>query len=217
MYRRNKMTRTRVKICGITRAEDGVIAAKYGADAIGLVFYEKSPRAVNIEQAQTIIQSLPAFVTVVGLFVNAEPNMVNNILAKVPIDLLQFHGEESPEYCSCFNKPYMKALRMRPNIELEALIEKYQTAKGILLDSYVQGIKGGTGTIFDWQQVPSNLSKPIIVAGGLTADNVLSAIKALNPYAVDVSGGVESAKGIKDTEKIAEFMQAISHYDKGQP
>jgi phosphoribosylanthranilate isomerase len=211
------MTRTRVKICGITRAEDGVIAAKYGVDAIGLVFYEKSPRAVNIEQAQTIIQSLPAFVTVVGLFVNAEVDMVNNILAKVPLDLLQFHGEESPEYCSNFNKPYMKALRMRPNIELKTLIDKYQTAKGILLDSYVQGVKGGTGSVFDWQQVPANLSKPIIVAGGLTADNVNAAIKALNPYAVDVSGGVESAKGIKDSGKIAEFMQAISHYDKGQP
>ncbi len=203
------MTRTRVKICGITRAEDGIIAAKYGVDAIGLVFYEKSPRTVNIEQAQTIIQSLPAFVTVVALFVNAEPNQVNNILAKVPIDLLQFHGEESPEYCSGFNKPYMKALRMRPNIELETVIQKYQTAKAILLDSYVQGVKGGTGTVFDWQQVPSNLSKPIIVAGGLTATNVLSAIKAVNPYAVDVSGGVESVKGIKDSDKIAEFMKTI--------
>jgi phosphoribosylanthranilate isomerase len=207
--RRNKMIRTRVKICGITRAEDGVVAAKYGADAIGLVFYEKSPRAVNIEQAQTIIQSLPAFVTVVGLFVNAEANMVNNILAKLPIDLLQFHGEESPEYCSNFKKPYIKALRMRSNIELESLIEQYQTAKGILLDSYVKGTKGGTGTVFDWQQVPSNLSKPIIVAGGLTATNVNAAIKALNPYAVDVSGGVESAKGIKDSGKIAEFMRTI--------
>jgi len=206
------MTRTRVKICGITRAEDGIVAANSGVDAIGLVFYEKSPRAVNIEQAQIIIQSLPAFVTVVGLFVNAEANMVNNILAKVPIDLLQFHGEESPEYCSSFNKPYMKALRMRPNIELETVIAKYQTAKAILLDSYVQGVKGGTGTIFDWQQVPANLSKPIIVAGGLTANNVSAAIKALNPYAVDVSGGVESAKGIKDSGKIAEFMQGISHY-----
>jgi phosphoribosylanthranilate isomerase len=204
------MTRTRVKICGITRAEDGRIAAKYGADAIGLVFYEKSPRAVNIEQAQTIIQSLPAFVTVVGLFVNAEPDVINNILAKVPIDLLQFHGEESPEYCSGFNKPYMKALRMRPNIELKTLIEKYQTAKGILLDSYVQGVKGGTGTVFDWQQIPSNLSKPIIVAGGLTATNVNAAIKVLNPYAVDVSGGVESAKGIKNSGKIAEFMREIN-------
>lgn len=204
------MTRTRVKICGITRAEDGRIAAKYGADAIGLVFYEKSPRAVNIEQAQTIIQSLPAFVTVVGLFVNAEPDVINNILAKVPIDLLQFHGEESPEYCSGFNKPYMKALRMRPNIELETVIAKYQTAKGILLDSYVQGVKGGTGTVFDWQQIPSNLSKPIIVAGGLTATNVNAAIKVLNPYAVDVSGGVESAKGIKDSGKIAEFMREIN-------
>ncbi|WP_069470730.1 phosphoribosylanthranilate isomerase [Candidatus Marithrix sp. Canyon 246] len=203
------MTRTRVKICGITRAEDGIVAAKYGVDAIGLVFYEKSPRAVNIEQAQTIIQSLPAFVTVVGLFVNAEANMVNNILEKVPIDLLQFHGEESPEYCNSFNKPYMKALRMRPNIELETVIAKYQTAKAILLDSYVQGVKGGTGTIFDWQQVPSNLSKPIIVAGGLTTTNVNAAIKALNPYAVDVSGGVESAKGIKDSDKIAEFMQRL--------
>jgi tryptophan synthase beta chain len=208
---KNKLIpRTRVKICGITRPQDAVLAAKLGADAIGLVFYEKSPRAVNVEQAQAIIQALPAFVTVVGLFVNAEPTQVHNILTQVPLDMLQFHGDESPDYCLCFDKPYIKALRMRPNVDVQAFAGHHEQAKALLLDSYVKGIKGGTGAVFDWQQVPSHLSKPIIVAGGLTPDNVSQAIISLRPYAIDVSGGVESAKGIKDTDKMTAFMREVS-------
>ncbi len=202
--------RTRVKICGITRPNDAAVAAKLGADAIGLVFYEKSPRAISIEQAQAIVQALPAFVTVVGLFVDAEPDFVHGVLARVSLDLLQFHGEESPEYCRSFVKPYIKALRMRPNVNVQVFAQRYADAKALLLDTYVQGVKGGTGVVFDWQQIPVYLSKPIILAGGLTPDNVEQAIATLAPYAVDVSGGVESAKGIKDANKMSAFLRGVS-------
>jgi tryptophan synthase beta chain len=207
---RATISRTRVKICGITRPQDAQLAAKLGADAIGLVFYKKSPRAVSVEQAQAIIQKLPAFITVVGLFVNAEPPFVQNILTQVPLDRLQFHGEESPDYCSRFDKPYIKALRMQKGVDVRAFALRYSDAKALLLDSYVRGVKGGTGVAFDWQQVPSHLSKPIIIAGGLTADNVSQVISTLHPYAVDVSGGVESAKGIKDADKMAIFLKGVS-------
>ncbi len=203
--------RTRVKICGITRPQDALVAAQFGADAIGLVFYPKSPRNVNIEQAQVIMQALPAFVTTVGLFVNSKTSFVENTLAELPLDLLQFHGDESPEYCQQFAKPYIKALRMSPNIDIATLVQNYTHAKALLLDTYVKGLAGGTGKVFDWQQVPANLSKPIILAGGLTPDNVNQAISTLQPYAVDVSGGVESSKGIKNAEKIAAFMQAVQN------
>ncbi|MCK5523809.1 MAG: tryptophan synthase subunit beta [Thiomargarita sp.] len=197
---------TRVKICGITRPQDALLAAKLGADAIGLVFYKKSSRAVSVKQAQSIIQALPPFVTVVGLFVNAEPTFVQDILAKLPLELLQFHGEESPDYCSHFDKPYIKALRMRSGIDIQSSAQEYSEAKALLLDTYVQGVKGGTGVPFNWQEVPLLLSKPIIVAGGLTPNNVSRAIMALHPYAVDVSGGVESTKGIKDADKMSAFL-----------
>ena len=200
---------TRIKICGITRPNDAKIAANLGADAIGLVFYTKSPRAVSIEQAQLIIKALPAFVTVVGLFVNAEADFVQNILKHVSLDRIQFHGEETPEYCHSFAKPYIKAVRMRSNVDLHALAQKYVTAKALLLDTYVKGIKGGTGMIFDWKQIPSNISHSIIVAGGLNPNNVSQAISILKPYAVDVSGGVESAKGIKDKDKMSEFITGV--------
>ncbi len=206
----NPISRTRVKICGITRPQDALVAAKLGADAIGLVFYQKSPRAVTVEQAQAIIQALPAFVTVVGLFVNAAPTFIHGILAQLPLDILQFHGEESPDDCQQFAKPYIKALRMRPDVDVQAFAKRYTNAKALLLDTYVQGIKGGTGAVFDWQQVPTHLSKPIIIAGGLTPENVSQAITTLTPYAVDVSGGVESSKGIKDAEKMSAFMRGVS-------
>jgi len=204
------ISRTRVKICGITRLQDAQFAAKLGVDAIGLVFYKKSPRAVSVKTAQKIIQALPPFVTTVGLFVNAEPTFIHNILAQVPLDILQFHGEESPDDCSRFDKPYIKALRMRQNVNVQAFAQRYSDAKALLLDSYVQGIKGGTGVVFDWQQVPSDLSKPIIIAGGLTPNNVSQVITTLCPYAVDVSGGIESAKGIKDADKMTAFMKGVS-------
>lgn len=201
--------RTRVKICGITRPQDALVAAQFGADAIGLVFYQKSPRNVSIEQAQVIMQALPAFVTTVGLFVNAKSSFVENTLAELPLDLLQFHGEESPEYCQQFAKPYIKALRMNPNINIQTAAQDYTKAKALLLDTYVKGVAGGTGKVFDWQQVPANLSKPIILAGGLTPENVNQAISTLQPYAVDVSGGVEFSKGIKNADKIAAFIKGV--------
>lgn len=202
--------RTRVKICGITRPQDAICAAQAGADAIGLVFYDKSPRAVTIAKAQAIIHALPEFVTIVGLFVNASTEFVQQVLSQVALDRLQFHGEEAPDYCASFNKPYIKALRMYPDIDVVAYAHRYATANAILLDTYVENMQGGTGKTFDWQRVPIQCHKPIILAGGLTADNVTQAIAIARPYAVDVSGGVEASKGIKDMNKITAFMKGVS-------
>ncbi|WP_137972534.1 phosphoribosylanthranilate isomerase [Pseudomonas sp. F(2018)] len=202
------MTAVRVKICGITRVEDALAAAAAGADAIGLVFYAKSPRAVGIEQARAIIAALPPFVTTVGLFVDIECDELQRILSSVPLDLLQFHGDESPEQCESINRPYIKALRVKAGDDIAAQVNRYPGAKGILLDTYVEGVPGGTGEAFDWSLVPEGLSKPVILAGGLHADNVASAVARVRPYAVDVSGGVEASKGIKDAEKIAAFIRA---------
>ncbi|RZI91171.1 MAG: phosphoribosylanthranilate isomerase [Pseudomonas sp.] len=203
------MNNVRSKICGITRIEDALAAADAGADAIGLVFYAKSPRAVDVHQARAIIAALPPFVTTVGLFVNASRCELNEILEAVPLDLLQFHGDETPSDCVGFNRPYIKALRVRPGDDLEAACQHYAGASGILLDTFVAGVPGGTGEAFDWSLVPAQLSKPIILAGGLSADNVAQAIAQVQPYAVDVSGGVEQTKGIKDAARIEAFMRAV--------
>ncbi|WP_394208445.1 phosphoribosylanthranilate isomerase [Pseudomonas putida] len=203
------MSNVRSKICGITRIEDALAAAEAGADAIGFVFYAKSPRAVDVRQARAIIAELPPFVTTVGLFVNASRCELNEILEVVPLDLLQFHGDETPQDCEGYHRPWIKALRVRPGDDLEAACQLYAGARGILLDTYVAGVPGGTGEAFDWSLVPAHLSKPIILAGGLSADNVGQAIAQVRPYAVDVSGGVERAKGIKDAAKIEAFMQAV--------
>lgn len=203
------MSSVRSKICGITRIEDALAAADAGADAIGLVFYAKSPRAVDVHQARAIIAALPPFVTTVGLFVNTSRCELNEILEAVPLDLLQFHGDETPSDCVGFNRPYIKALRVRPGDDLEAACQHYAGASGILLDTFVAGVPGGTGEAFDWSLVPARLSKPIILAGGLSADNVAQAIAQVQPYAVDVSGGVEQAKGIKDAARIEAFMRAV--------
>ncbi|MGB4075703.1 phosphoribosylanthranilate isomerase [Pseudomonas sp.] len=203
------MTAVRSKICGITRIEDALLAVDAGADAIGLVFYAKSPRAVTAQQARAIIAQLPPFVTTVGLFVDASRCELNEILELVPLDLLQFHGDESPADCDGFQRPYIKALRVKPGDDIAAQVERYQNASGVLLDTYVPGIPGGTGETFDWSLVPQGLAKPIILAGGLHAGNVAAAIAQVRPYAVDVSGGVEAQKGIKDAEKIRAFMQAV--------
>lgn len=203
------MSNVRSKICGITRIEDALAAADAGADAIGLVFYAKSPRAVDVHQARAIIAALPPFVTTVGLFVNASRCELNEILEAVPLDLLQFHGDEIPSDCVGFNRPYIKALRVRPGDDLEAACQHYAGASGILLDTFVAGVPGGTGEAFDWSLVPAQLSKPIILAGGLSANNVAQAIAQVQPYAVDVSGGVEQAKGIKDATRIEAFMRAV--------
>ncbi|WPO98722.1 phosphoribosylanthranilate isomerase [Pseudomonas sp. HR96] len=203
------MSAVRSKICGITRIEDALAAAEAGADAIGLVFYGKSPRAVDVQQARAICAALPPFVTSVGLFVDASACELEEILQAVPLDLLQFHGDESPEQCSRYGRPYIKALRVRPGDDLEAQCQRYASARGILLDTFVPGLPGGTGAAFDWSLVPAHLSRPIILAGGLSAANVGEAIARVRPYAVDVSGGVEEAKGIKDPHKIEAFMAAV--------
>ncbi|UVJ42667.1 phosphoribosylanthranilate isomerase [Pseudomonas sp. LS1212] len=203
------MSAVRSKICGITRIEDALAAVEAGADAIGLVFYAKSPRAVTVEQARAIIAALPPFITTVGLFVNATRCELNEILEAVPLDLLQFHGDETPADCDGYHRPWIKALRVRPGDDLEASCKAYAKASGILLDTYVAGVPGGTGEAFDWSLIPAKLSKPIILAGGLSADNVAQAIAQVRPYAVDVSGGVEQSKGIKDHRRIEAFMQAV--------
>ena len=203
------MTRTRVKYCGITRCEDALLAARLGVDAIGLVFYSESPRSVSIEQAQAILSGLPAFVTSVALFVNAEADLVKSVLEAVPIDLLQFHGEESARYCEGFSRPYIKAIRVSPETDIAQAASEYDRAQALLLDSCIPGQAGGTGQSFNWDLVPGNLSKPIILAGGLSAENVAEAIVRVRPYAVDVSGGIESSKGVKDPEKMTYFIQEV--------
>ena len=202
--------RTRVKICGITRSQDAEFAAEMGVDAIGLVFFEASPRAVTIAQAKKIVAILPPFVSVVALFVDAAASNVNDCLAALPIDMLQFEGDESQEYCAQFSRPYLKAIRMREGIDLVAQSEIYNDACALLLDSYQPGVQGGTGQTFDWSMI-KKINKPIILAGGLTAENVGGAIKRVHPFAVDVSGGVEEDKGIKAHEKINAFMQEVEN------
>lgn len=201
--------RTRIKICGITRPEDGREAARLGADAVGLVFYDQSPRAVTPEQAAEVIAALPPFVTTVGLFVDPSPETVESVLARLPLDLLQFHGDEPPEFCARFGRPWLKAIRMRDGMDLQVEAERYRRARGLLLDTYQPGVPGGTGESFDWGRVPRELANSIVLAGGLTADNVGAAIKQVRPWAVDVSGGVESAKGIKDAAKLAAFIGEV--------
>lgn len=208
------MFRTRVKICGITRIEDAIAAIDAGADALGFVFYSKSPRAVSVEQAQSIIAALPPFVSKVGLFVNEDATFIRELLGVCSLDILQFHGDESPEFCHSFTMPYMKALRMREGMDLHVAAEEYSTASALLLDSYKPGVPGGTGESFDWHRIPNKLDIPIVLAGGLRVDNVAAAISSCHPYALDVSGGVEMAPGIKCPQKVTEFITAISDADR---
>ena len=204
------MQRTRVKICGITQRQDALDAVVAGADAIGLVFYAPSPRAVRIAQAKKIVAGLPPFVTVVGLFVDADAAVVKDTIAQVGLDCLQFHGNETAAYCEQFTLPYFKAIRMEAGLDLSAEVIKYDGAIAILLDSYQAGTPGGTGETFDWETIPA-LDKPLILAGGLDAKNIKHAIHTVQPYAVDVSGGVEATKGIKSPQKIAAFMEEVNH------
>lgn len=206
--------RTRIKICGITRPEDGLAAAMAGADAIGLVFYPKSPRAVTIEQARAICAVLPPFVTTVALFVDAEHFTVQDVLEAVPIDLLQFHGAETPAECVAHGRPYIKAVRMRDDIDLAQTAADYAAGQGVLLDTWSPTEAGGTGEVFDWGRVPRDLESPIILAGGLHPANVAEAVRVTRPYAVDVSSGVEVSKGIKDADKITAFIQAVQQADE---
>ncbi len=202
--------RTRVKVCGITRPEDGVEAARCGADAVGLVFYAGSPRAVDIDGARAIIEVLPPFVTTVALFVDPSTQTVAEVLKALPIDLIQFHGDEAPSFCNQFERPYIKAVRMRDGIDLDEVARRYGSARGLLLDTYRPGIAGGTGETFDWDQAPREFHMPIVLAGGLTPENVAAAVRQVKPYGVDVSGGVEADKGIKDAGKIAAFMRGVN-------
>lgn len=192
--------------------------AQNGADALGMVFYGKSPRYITTQQASLLIKSVPPFVTVVGLFVNPSEEEVRNVLSRVPLDVLQFHGEEEPEFCAQFGRPYLKALRARPGVDLLQCAARYAqarsaSAQGLLLDAYIEGTHGGTGESFDWALIPHDLPLPVILSGGLHAGNVAEAIRQVRPYAVDVSSGVEAAKGIKDAAKIAVFINEVKRVD----
>jgi len=202
--------RTRVKICGFTQVEDAVLAADLGVDAIGLVFYPPSPRHVSITQARAIVKALPAFVTVVGLFVDAESDWIHQVLSEVNLDCLQFHGDEISEDCRRFSKPYIKAIRMKPNVNWVEVQEHYADAAALLLDAFHPGLQGGTGSGFDWNRIPRNSKLPIILAGGLSPENAALAVQQVRPYALDVSSGVESSKGIKDAEKMTAFIRTIN-------
>ena len=208
------MSMTRIKICGLTRAQDMDAAVEAGADAVGLVFYPESARFVSLAQATDLACRVPPFVTIVGLFVNASPETVRATLAALPIHLLQFHGDEDDAFCRQFGRPFLKAVRVRPEIDMPRQLAAFPSAQAILLDAFVEGYGGG-GKTFDWTLVPDVLPKPIVLSGGLDAENVGDAIRRVRPLAVDVSSGVESGKGIKDAAKIRAFVKAVRHADAG--
>ncbi|PTR03516.1 phosphoribosylanthranilate isomerase [Nitrosomonas nitrosa] len=203
--------RVRVKVCGITRVEDALAAARHGADAIGFVFWDQSARSVAPAQAREIASRLPPFVSTVGVYVDPSPDWVEETAVTAGLSLLQFHGEELPDFCSQFRLPYIKALRVREGVDLLQYVKLYQNAKGLLLDTYTAGMPGGTGQVFDWGLIPTDFPLPLVLSGGLNPDNVMPAIKQVRPWAVDVSSGVEIAKGIKDVNKISAFMQGVKN------
>ncbi|USD22811.1 phosphoribosylanthranilate isomerase [Microbulbifer variabilis] len=200
-----------VKICGITRVEDALMAIDAGADALGLVFYKASPRYIDPQVAAVIAEAVPPFVTLTGLFVDAAQSEVDQTLGLVPLNLLQFHGEEAARYCEQFRRPYIKALRMKEGLDVVAAMQEHPKARGFLLDAYRPGVPGGTGETFDWDRVPQESGRSIVLAGGLTGDNVAAAISAARPLGVDVSGGVEQAPGIKDRQKVSAFIRAAKN------
>ncbi len=210
--------RTRVKICGLTRHEDVQAALHAGADALGFVFYPPSPRAVSIAQAQSLLRLVPPFVTKVGLFVNEDPRVVEATIKALPLDLLQFHGDENPDYCADFGRPWIKAARVKPGFDLLEFCNRYSHAEGIqgiLADAYVEGF-GGAGATFDWSLIPEQLPLPLVLSGGLTCANVEQAVRSIHPWAVDVSSGVEVSggpKGIKCPKKIDDFIAGVRHAD----
>ena len=199
----------RVKICGITRVEDALAAVHLGASAIGFLFWKRSARYVAPATALEIIRALPPFVTTVGVYVDPDPEWVKETFSVTGLNLLQFHGDEPPEFCQRFSLPYIKAVRVRPGLDLLQYAARYVGARGLLLDTYLDGAPGGTGHVFDWGLIPQNLPLPLILSGGLHAGNVTMAINQARPWAVDVSSGVEASKGIKDAEKIAAFMRGV--------
>lgn len=204
---------TSVKICGITRVEDALAAVRLGAHALGFVFYAESPRYVTPEHAAGIVRKLPPFVAAVGLFVNAEAFAVQCVLEQVPLNLLQFHGKETPELCGQFRVPYIKAVRVRAGLDLLQYAQLYSAGRGLLLDAYVEGAHGGTGSVFDWRLIPRELPLPVVLSGGLNPANVSDAIRGVRPSAVDVSSGVEAGPGIKDAKKMAAFFQGVRNAD----
>lgn len=205
----------RIKICGITSVEDALVAVAVGADAIGLVFYPKSPRHVTPEQAAAIVRAVGPFVTTVGLFVDASHAEVEAVLAQVPLQLLQFHGDESPAFCAAFQRPFIKAVRMTEAVDVTAAEHRFAAAGavGLLLDSYSPAAPGGTGETFRWERIPTVRQLPLVLAGGLSPDNVALAVQQVKPYAVDVSSGVEITPGRKDSARIAAFIKAARHLD----
>ncbi|BBB29428.1 phosphoribosylanthranilate isomerase [Neptunomonas japonica] len=200
----------RVKICGITRAEDALTAIAAGAHSLGFVFYKPSPRYVEPSIAADIISVLPPFITTTALFVDESPDVVKEIVALTKVDLLQFHGKESPEYCVQFERPYIKALRMKPGLDLVQQASSYSSSRAVLLDAYKAGVPGGTGESFEWNRIPQSMRSSIILAGGLCAENVAQAIEQVKPFAVDVSGGVEESAGLKDANKINCFFKEVA-------
>nr|WP_297458265.1 phosphoribosylanthranilate isomerase [uncultured Halomonas sp.] len=202
------MNRTRIKICGLTREEDIDSAVAAGADALGFVLWPGSGRALDAGRLAQLAARVPAFVTRVGLFVDQDPAFVRRCEAY--LDLIQYHGDESPATCAQASRPWIKALRMRDGLDLQAAANDYREARALLLDAYKPGVPGGTGETFDWSRIPANLAKPVILAGGLDPANVGGAIRSVRPFAVDVSGGVERAKGIKDPDKIRAFIQQVT-------
>ncbi len=205
--------RTRIKICGITRIEDALAAAQAGADAIGLVFAESSSRRVDIDQALRVVRALPPFVSSVALFVNPTTAEVAEVVRNLKPDLLQFHGEETAAFCQSFDWPFLKAVRVRPGLDLLQCVADFAGARGILLDAHTPGAHGGTGRCFDWSLIPAKLPLPVILAGGLEPSNVAAAVRRVRPWAVDVSSGVEATKGIKDTAKIFAFIKEVQNAD----
>jgi phosphoribosylanthranilate isomerase len=204
---------TRVKICGITRSEDAAAAAHAGTDAIGFVFYPKSPRYIDPARARAIAAELPPFISTVGLFVDADAQDVETCLRAFRLDCLQFHGDETPAYCRQFGVAFLKAVRVKAGLDLLQYGTDFAAAQALLLDAFVDGVPGGTGQRFDWNLIPRNLPLPIVLSGGLSPDNVSEAVRGVRPWAVDVSSGVESAKGIKDAEKIQRFIRGVRNAD----
>lgn len=199
----------KIKICGVTSVDDMLAAAEAGADAIGLVFAPRSPRCVSIDQASAILKACPPFLSKVGLFVDPTQEEITNFIDCLPLDLLQFHGQEPAHLCASFKKPYLKALKMKPDEDIASQMASYRSAAGLLLDAYHPEFDGGTGEVFDWSLIPERIDLPLVLAGGLHAENVVSAMETVNPYAVDVSSGVESAPGVKDHAKIKAFCDAV--------
>ena len=208
--------RTRVKVCGLTRPEDALAAARFGADAIGLIFYPPSPRGVDIELARNVRKSLPPFVTVVGVFVDPQAEFLERAIRQVALDLVQFHGREPPEFCQACSRPYVKAVRVRPGIDLHQVARRYSSARALMLDSFEPGKHGGTGKTFDWSLIPTDLELPFILAGGLTPENVADAVASVSPFAVDANGGVEASPGIKDHLRIEAFIREVNRGQTSQ-